>query len=208
MKFLKTLALAAIAFVSVSAAKAQDLTDNYSRIYAGYSMMKFPKATGAIIDEAFNGFAVGYSYGFNITGHNAPVFLEVGAEYNFLSCTKDPYDAKFHAINVPIDFSYKFGNEDFAVAPYIGQTLRFGLSFENGKYDLFEDDLERWVMGYSHFSVYGNVGVNFTIKSHYSIGYRFMFCESSMVPEMSKGNVTTQESAKDNNHFITIGYTF
>lgn len=188
----KIFTLIALMMVTVMGAKAQDMTDNYSRIYAGFNALAFEHAP-----ENHYGFGVGYAYGANITGHNLPMFIELGGEYAYVS--SDKLNEKFHSLAVPVNFTYKFGNEKFAVAPFIGETFRVGLSYDapvlavvTEKTSSIYDDPVNAHRFTAHFSF----GCNFTIAQHYNIGWRTMIAESYI------GNDTDYSS------LFSVGYVF
>lgn len=192
----KIFTLIALAMVSVMGAKAQDITDNYNRIHAGFSTFCFEK------QDNLMGFNAGYTYGINITGENMPMFVEVGGEYNFVTLTKDNVETTFHAVQVPVNVTYKFGNEDFNVAPFLGESFRVGTSFKDGGVDVYESE----ALDYSRFCAYFNAGVNFNIM-HFTIGYRFMMSNGSMQPKVTIGNITKGNKADYNNLFY-VAYCF
>lgn len=202
MKKFFAMAVALIAAVTV---QAQDLTDNYQKIYAGFSS---GKTFDAEID-AYKGFNVGYAYAFNITGHNVPLFLEVGAEYSYMSTTlkSDLGDAKWkdHSLQIPLNITYKFGNENFSVAPFIGEAIKFHLSNKIEDQSVFEDS------DYNRVQAYLNLGVNFVIARHWQIGYRYQLSETKFEAEktLTVGGVTVKNDPKnDYTNNITIGYVF
>ena len=181
----KIFTLIALMMVTVMGAKAQDMTDNYSRIYAGFNALAFEHA-----DENNYGFGVGYAYGINVTGQNLPMFIEGGLEYAYAAC--DKYNEKFHSLNVPVNFTYKFGNEKFSVAPFIGETFRVGLSYTYGTNDINAYDADNAHRFTAHFSF----GCNFTIAQHFNIGWRTMVAESYVAKD------------QDYSSLFSVGYVF
>lgn len=202
MKKIFAMAVALIAAVSV---QAQDLTDNYQKIYAGFTTYNLDES--GFKDYTTNGFQVGYAYAFNISGHNIPLFLEVGAEFNYGSKEKDGTTLTASNIALPINVTYKFGNENFAVAPFIGEALRVwtAISTEAGgnKINWFDEDKGDFTRVQAVF----NAGVNFTIKEHVLIGYRFQVSTTSVEPDVKIG--TREFKGKsDMAHSISVGYVF
>ena len=179
MKLFKVMALAAVAFVSASVANAQEIGDSHSRVYAGYNGFDvFGEG-----DNFMNGFLVGYEYDFNCSGRQTtPLFLTGGLEYTMNSRE----GISTHTLAVPVNLKYVFGNEKFAVAPYVGQSFRFGLSSQF--YDL--DSTTR-------FQIMFNGGLNFEFGK-WDIGYRFQVAELKMA---TGGN-------SDFNHSFMLGYKF
>lgn len=199
MKKILAMAVALIAAVTVN---AQDLTDNYQKIYAGWHNFKAFDAPSEV--EAMNGFNIGYAYAFNITGHNAPLFLEVGAEYGFL---KDS-ESKINTLSIPLNVAYKFGNESFAVVPYIGESLRTYLSATVDGNSLYDGDNAP-----NRVQAVFNAGVNFVISSHFTIGYRFQASETTFASKVEIKNasgdvVASNDPKNDYTNCITVGYTF
>lgn len=65
------LAFVATALVSFSTVQAQDMTDDYTRAYAGFNGMGYFD-----VDNAFqNGFIIDGEYNLNVTNHQMPIFL-------------------------------------------------------------------------------------------------------------------------------------
>lgn len=161
MKLFKVMALAAVAFVSASVANAQEIGDSHSRVYAGYNGFDvFGEG-----DNFMNGFLVGYEYDFNCSGRQTtPLFLTGGLEYTMNSRE----DITTHTLAVPVNLKYVFGTEKFAVAPYVGQSFRFGLSSDF--YDLLETN---------RFQIMLNAGLNLEFGK-WDIGYRFQLAEIKM----------------------------
>lgn len=183
MKKIFAMAVALIAAVTVN---AQSLTDNYQKIYAGFETLGVFESSV----DALKGFNVGYAYGINLTGHNQPLFLEVGAEYSFLSL--DDVKEKDHSLLVPLHVTWKFGNEKFAVAPFAGESLHFHLSHTIDGVSIFDGD------GANRFQATFDLGVNFVISSHLELGYRYQLSELKFV---DNGN-------NDYRNNFTIGYIF
>lgn len=193
MKKIFAMAVALIAAVSV---QAQDLTDNYQKIYAGFMNNQFFDADGA---DSWKGFNLGYAYAFNITGHNAPLFLEVGAEYSYVSWD----EIKDHSLQIPLNVTYKFGNEKFSVAPFIGEALRVRMSTKDAIGSVFDDDRT-----YNRVQAYLNLGVNFVINSHIQIGYRYQLSETKFAGDVTVNGVKVNDPKNDYTNNITIGYVF
>lgn len=179
----------AVALIAAITVQAQDLTDNYQKVYAGFQ-------TNAAFDsnvDALKGFDLGYAYAFNITGHNIPLFLEVGAEYSYLQRTDHDIKFKDHSLQIPLNISYKFGNEKFSVAPFVGEALKVHMSTKIEDQSVFDDDSNA-----KRFQAYLNLGVNFVIASHVQIGYRYQLSE-----------IKFQDGTNnDYSNNITIGYVF
>lgn len=181
----------AVALIAAVSVQAQDLTDNYQKIYAGWTNFKVFDRSEA---KALNGFNLGYAYAFNITGHNAPLFLELGAEYAYMTATDGGETAKYHSAQIPLNITYKFGNENFSVAPFIGESLRFNMTYKQGDSDLMDDENAQTVQPLF------NCGVNFVIGGHLQIGYRFQ-----------ASNIKLVDNDRNKNDFsnnISVGYVF
>ena len=208
----KIFSILAVALIALTGAKAQDLTDNYARLYAGYNSFAFT-TSGA---ETLNGFQLGGAYAFNVTGHKLPLFVEAGLEYNMFSKSGDN---SFHAISLPVNATYKFAvNDDFTITPYAGLIWRFGLSMKSNGVDQFETrksketGLTNWEGLHRVVGLF-DLGVNFTIMQHYTVGYRYSRSVNSMVHEFEttdlQGNVLAKVTGDpDVSHAITIGYVF
>jgi len=185
MKKIFAMAVALIAAVTVN---AQSLTDNYQKIYAGFETLNVFDSSA----DALKGFNVGYAYGINLTGHNQPLFLEVGAEYSFLSYDVDILKEKDHSLLVPLHVTWKFGNEKFAVAPFAGESLQFHLSHTMNDVSIFDGE------GAHRFQATFDLGVNFVISSHLELGYRYQLSEMKFV----------DNNNNDYRNNFTIGYIF
>ena len=181
----KIFALFALMMVTVMGVKAQDLTDNYQRIYAGFNNFTLDGA-----DDYLKGFGVGYAYGANITGHNVPLFIEGGLEYAYVA-NSEIGDQKFHTLALPFNLTYKIGNENFSVAPFIGETFRFGLSYEIAGLNMYDDGSDA-----SRFTAHFNFGANITIAKHFNLGWRTMMSHSHI------------GSVKDWSNLFSVGYVF
>ena len=195
MKIFKILAIAAAAFVSVSVAKAQDLTDDYTRVYAGYHNFGFKDA-----DFTQSGFIIGGEYNLNVTNHEQPLFLGAGLEYQYTTHSENSVSQTFQALSIPVNVSYKFGNEQFQVSPYIGQSFRFGLSHKidgGGKTINLYDDNDN-----HRFQLMLNLGINFEYNK-FSLGYRYQLSETKMGSDHDG-----YKANPDYNHSITVGYSF
>ena len=208
----KIFALFALMMVTVMGAKAQDLTDNYQRIYAGYTTYNLDESKQGINDYTTQGFQVGYAYAFNITGHHAPLFLELGAEFNYGSKEKDGVTFSGSNVAIPLNITYKFGNENFSVAPFVGEGLRVWTSMkaDNGTktLNMFDENENPFGESFTRVQAVLNAGVNFTIKQHLLIGYRFQVSTTSVEPKVEVGGVTVLDQKSDMAHSITVGYVF
>lgn len=224
MKKIFAMAVALIAAVSVN---AQDLTDNYQKVYAGFTTYNLNDDWSGMKDFTTKGFQVGYAYAFNITGHNVPLFLEVGAEFNYGSTKITRPDAlvpsediditmKAGNVAVPVNITYKFGNENFTVAPFVGEALRIwtNMSFDNDEnvYSVFdESDMKKgWNTSttFNRVQAVFNAGVNFTIKQHLLIGYRFQMSTTSIEPKLEINGITILNEKSDMAHSLSVGYVF
>ena len=197
MKLIKMMAIAAAAFVTFSSVKAQDINDDYIRVYAGFNGFDIIDADMA----AMNGFMIGGEYNLNVTNHQMPLFLSAGLEYSYNADTNNNLGIKteksFHALNIPVNVSYKFGNEKFQVSPFVGQSFRTGLSFkykvdgkEHSAYDA--DDANR-------FQLMLNAGVGLFFKK-FSLTYRYMLSEIKISSAKGADN--------DYSNSLAIGYSF
>lgn len=127
--------------------------------------------------------------------------FSAGLEYSYNADTNNNLGIKteksFHALNIPVNVSYKFGNEKFQVSPFVGQSFRTGLSFkykvdgkEHSAYDA--DDANR-------FQLMLNAGVGLFFKK-FSLTYRYMLSEIKI--SSAKG------SDNDYSNSLAIGYSF
>lgn len=195
MKILKVLAFVATALVSFSTVHAQDMTDDYTRAYAGFNGMGYFD-----VDNAFqNGFIIGGEYNLNVTNHQMPLFLGLGLEYQFGTYSVEENGVKrgatLHALSLPINVSYKFGNEKFQVSPFVGQSVRMGLSYkakkdnvESNVYDAKEANRCQLML---------NAGVSFLFNK-IAITYRY---------QVSEIKLTSDDNA-DYCNSLSIGYCF
>lgn len=195
MKILNVLALAATAFVSFSSVQAQEMTDDYIRAYVGFNGMGYMD-----VDNSFqNGFIIGGEYNLNVTNHQKPLFLGLGLEYQFGTYNVEENGvergATLHALSLPINVSYKFGNEKFQVSPFVGQSVRMGLSYKSklqGKdYNIY-DNKEA-----NRCQLLLNAGVSF-LFSKFAITYRY---------QVSEIKISSDDKA-DYCNSLSIGYCF
>ena len=195
MKIFKIMAIATAALVSTSVVKAQSLTDDYTHVYAGYDHQWYEVGTTAL-----NGFIVGGEYNLNVTNYQMPLFVGAGLEYKYGAITEGDESYKMHTLSIPVNVSYKFGNENFAVSPYVGQAFRFGLSYKynygSTETNMYDDaDTNR-------FQLILNLGVNIHIRQ-FTLGYRYQLSETKMDKKTD-----TFTPFNDYCSSITVGYCF
>lgn len=201
MKILKVLAFVATALVSFSTVQAQDMTDDYTRAYAGFNGMGYFD-----VDNAFqNGFIIGGEYNLNVTNHQMPLFLGLGLEYQFGTYSVEENGVErgstLHALSLPINVSYKFGNEKFQVSPFVGQSVRLGLSYkgkENGKdFDIYDVKDPKVTDKANRCQLLLNAGVSFFFNK-FALTYRYQVSEIKI----------TSDSNADYCNSLSIGYCF
>lgn len=139
------------------------VSDNYTRIYGGYTNFGASEGDGA------NGADFGFLKGINVA--SIPLYVEVGGElgWNMFSgfeAGSGKYKVSVddqHIINVsmPVSISYKFElSDNISLMPFTGPNFRFNV------YDsLNEGDQAIFQAGW-------NVGAGFTFGQFY-VGYRF-----------------------------------
>lgn len=139
-------------------------TKSYSRIYIGYNPTTISYDVKGVDNTTLNGFTFGYTKGISLS-KNLPIFLEVGARFNFgfksenLSdeddddyySTRLSYDdynedeeetckTTTASLVVPINVAYKltFAGGNFSVSPFLGITLK-GNILGKEKYEYGDD---------------------------------------------------------------------
>lgn len=195
MRIFKFLAIVAVAAVSAFGVKAQSMTNDFTRVYAGYDHQWYGVGTTAL-----NGFILGGEYNLNVTNHQKPLFLGAGLEYKYGGVTEGDESYKQHTLSIPVNVSYKFGNENIAVSPYIGQSFRFGLSYKYNygslETNLYDDD------SINRFQLILNLGVNVHIHQ-FTLGYRYQLSETKQ-DKKTDGFTPYNDYCSS----ITIGYCF
>lgn len=214
MNLKKLIFVSAIA-LSSSLVSAQDISRGFTRIYGGAAFMNMQDADS---DETDKGFQIGVARYFNLAGGNLPVYLQLGAEYNYLtySDTEDGIEGKETVANIaiPVNLVYRFGFEhnafmEFSAGPNfrINTTgkLKVSNSYDSATLDFFDDfEARRFQFGL-------NAGVALTF-SRVSLAYRFNpdlmdYVDKDKLEEkydQDMGEVKT----KSTYHFITLGFTF
>lgn len=182
-------ALVALFFVLVSGSKAQiSMTDNYSRIYGGYTNMGAFDAPS--YSENDHGFLVGYTYGFNVTKSTMPLFVEIGAEYSMVMGGEKPLNETIHMISIPLSLTYKIGNDMVNVAPNAGLDLRYNVASSiNG---ISISDSMSTIQGGWH------AGANVNFKN-VTIGYKFTGMFNELVEHSGMSNYSNS---------IILGFCF
>ncbi|MBQ0058091.1 MAG: outer membrane beta-barrel protein [Bacteroidales bacterium] len=189
-------ALVAAVCISVVSAFAQDVTDNYSRIYASYGFQSMKNQT-----DSDKGAQLGLLYGLNLTGNSAPLFFQLGAELNWVTYSEDELRETLVNVAVPLNLSYKIAfSDNVSLEPYAGLNLRLNvmgsLSADGSdeKIDYFEDlDAKRFQLGL-------NVGASININN-ISLGYRFN-------PDLTDYFDIDGTNSKTRYHFISLGINF
>lgn len=196
-------------------------TDNYRRLTFSLNMAQ-PTLSGRIsgsdfrssdIEDMMFGAGIGYLFGINITGHNLPLFLELGPEvnYTFNAIEDKYYDEKtwLHFLNVgtPVDVAYRLRlSESISLAPFGGLDVRVnamalatGDDYTASYFDSddFEPTANRFQLGW-------NVGMGFYFGKFY-LGYRF---NSDIIPFMSdsEGRDNIEWTFKTN--YVNLGIKF
>lgn len=132
------------------------VSDNYTRVYGGYSNFGFKH-------ESFNGADFGVLKGINIA--SAPLFVEFGGElgWNMYSADYYDYSDSWHILSVslPVSLSYKFDIDNgISIMPFTGPNFRLNVYDSVGKGDQ------------NIFQAGWNVGIGFAFNQFY-VGYRF-----------------------------------
>ena len=142
------------AFAQFTNSKSSSLSSNsdnegWSRFSVSYipSTMKFD-VKGAD-DYKFQGFAVGWTKGFNVV-QSMPVFVETGAALQFRTYSEsEDYDDGYTeysinskinvlSLNIPVNLIYKYTiDQDLSIEPMFGLDFRINMT---GKYKITVDD--------------------------------------------------------------------
>lgn len=197
MKSIKRICILVVLCVATVSSYAQDLTENYSRAYASFAIGKLKDYS----DSADKGVQIGYIYGYNITGNNAPLFLQIGAEGNLITSSEDGIRETIMGLAAPINLSYKLGfSDNLSIEPFAGVNLRYNMMAKLTSDDSDEeldyfDELDA-----KHFQFGINVGATININN-LSIGYRFN-------PDMSNFFGFEGIDTKTQYHFISLGVNF
>ena len=201
MKKILAIVMAMAVIVSPS---AQSLTDNYNKIYAGWNSMGFEDTDA----DNLNGFNVGYAYAFNITGHAVPLFLEVGAEYNYVSHDYDGNKNKASNVTIPVLVTYKFGNEKINFAPFLGEGICCWTTLKDGDIDCFDIKDSKGDKVFNRVQALFYAGFNIGFAKHFNVGYRYAYSETKMAKDISEkvGDITNYSDSK-NNYVSTIYFS-
>lgn len=135
------------AYAQFTNAKSSPVSDNegWSRVSVSYLPSKLHVDGGD--DLKFQGFAVGWTKGFNVA-QSLPLFVETGAALQFRTDSEDYEDNYYNytlterlnmlSLNIPLNLIYKFNvNQDFSIEPMFGLDFRINLT---GKYKITADD--------------------------------------------------------------------
>lgn len=200
---------------SSSSESSNAFVDNYWRLYASYNR-------GNLYDNSIDcnlntyGPTVGASWGFNITRRYLPLFMEIGAEFNYRYGHENfsgiEMKMDFVDFNIPVNFVYWMPAGTLAIAPFIGLNIRHNIVGNgNRSYDIDNNGrIERKTDKVDYFcreemgpntafrtQMGINLGVNFYLGDGVLVGYRFQ-----RDTEMYMNNVCT------NSHYITFGGRF
>ena len=164
------------------------------------------------------GFQFGMAHYFNLSGGKAPVYLQLGAEYNHVtySETHDGIKGKETLANIaiPVNLVCQFGLDkksflEFSAGPNFRFNTMGELKFSDGEnsatLDFFEElEARRFQFGF-------NAGVALTI-SRVSLAYRFnpdligFFDKDKLEDKLDQD--TEETKTKTLYHFISLGITF
>jgi len=177
MKTIKTF-LTAILLATTTAASAQFVNsdvDNYSLLTASAGMMSSNFTNGAEGKNAFGG-SIGYLWGFNVTGHKLPLFVEVGPEVNYYTSSNEELilgktTAHNLSVTTPVNLVYKLRVSDkVSIAPFVGLSSRWNamakIAADGKSYDSVSDG------NASRFQLGLNTGVGVYFDNFY-LGYRY-----------------------------------
>jgi len=220
---MKAIKFAVIAALFCSAASLSAQSENYSRIYASYVRGNANQEMGKYSEDMDqNGFNVGYAYGLNISG-TLPLFLEYGAELNYLTMDESSdflkNDAKFLHVSIPVNVVYQFSvMDDFMhIAPYAGVNFKLNLMGKNKVKDSYGDESEEINffdeddMGDNtakRFQLGMNAGVNFYV-GHLMLGYRYQYDFMPYVDGKDDDAIlSVNYEMKTSAHCLSIGYRF
>lgn len=144
----KILSMAVAALLACTA-----FAENYDRVTLAYQSLDF-RTSNDISSVAKNGtldgVKLGYTHGFGLTS-KAPVFLEVGADFNFnisvaentiLTTPQMKFDSRVMTcgITVPVSLGYKFSFKNkMWLEPYAGICLKVNIMGKT-KYDWADTD--------------------------------------------------------------------
>lgn len=178
---------------------AQRITDDYSRFYAGLSLAFIFDVEGV----ADKGADVGWIYAFNPTRGRVPLFLQAGGEVIYEYDSEEDVTEDLVCVAVPLNVSYKLGNDRFNVEPFAGVNFRFNVyghvnSTRHGVFDIdyfdsWSDELEA-----QRFQFGANFGLNINYLRA-SLGLR-------VNPDFADYFKSTR--SKTRRVLITMGYSF
>ena len=193
------LLLVALVATLQSSLFAQSITDDYSRFYAGLSLV-FADDVDGVADKGAN---VGWLYAFNPTRGRVPLFLQAGGEVIYERDSEDDVTEDLVCLAVPLNVSYKLGNDRFNVEPFAGVNFRFnvyghGNSTRNGVFDLNYFDMWPSDLNARRFQFGANLGLNVNYL-HASLGLR-------VNPDFMDYFKFTR--SKTRRVLITLGYSF
>lgn len=151
----------------------QAFASSYGRLYSGFSMLKLKGYN----TETDKGAHLGYIAGVNIAQDRIPLYFQFGGEFAYVgySSDKDYYGKRYRENilcgSVPLNISYKIGNGDITVEPFVGLNVR-GNILGNLKYD--GETYMDYMADYDArvFQLGMNVGLGINIRRFY-MGYRF-----------------------------------
>lgn len=165
------------------AAHAQDEShsaDNYSKLSLSLDITQ-PVHSGygvtALSNHTLSGIGISYLWGFNVTSHQLPLFLEVGPECRFVRSTEeidywedntltqhDEVSTRLLTLSTPVNLTYFCQLTDALVlAPSAGLNLKANLLATKRSMghsiDLFDQDAHRLQLGW-------NVGCGLTFDRY------------------------------------------
>lgn len=126
------------------AQRGVDVTENYSRLDLSFEAWQPVSVNGGmamVSNHSLYGAGLGYVYGFNVTGHTAPLSVEVGPKISFAR-RQDEIDywdddrltrhedisTQMLALNVPINLTYQHRlTVDVILAPTAGLNAKVNL---------------------------------------------------------------------------------
>jgi len=196
MKTIKNFILLLLILSAAISVNAQDVTDNYSRVYASFGIQKMKDQT-----DSDKGFQIGYLSGLNITGNNTPLFFQLGAELNLVTYSEDESRETLMNLAVPANLSYKIAfSDNISIEPFAGLNLRLNmvgkLTADDNDYELdYFDDLDAKRI---QFGINVGASLNF---NNISLGYRFN-------PDLTNYFDIEGTESKTRYHFVCLGINF
>ncbi|MDR2146584.1 MAG: PorT family protein [Tannerella sp.] len=146
---------------SSNSAQSSDL-GGWSGFRISYSPMKLEN-DNANVDMDFTGLSAGFVKGVSISSQ-APVFVESGASFLWLSAKESGVKFNIYSIEIPLNIGYRYqAGEEFSVFPYIGLKARGNIagsaSYGGESVNLFDEDDMGEDNGTNRFQIGWQVGL-------------------------------------------------